>query len=147
MIRRNERWDLPKGHREMGEEFDLCAAREAEEETGVKVTSVGRLLATTLHSYNFYGKWELKLTAWYHMRGEASLLVPQQEEGIICAEWIAHITGKPSTLNSDKYNIMKQRNWLCDTTPIEKELGFTIDYSLERGTEETIQWYKQEKWL
>lgn len=90
MIRRNERWDLPKGHREMGEEFDLCAAREAEEETGVKVTSVGRLLATTLHSYNFYGKWELKLTAWYHMRGEASSLVPQQEEGIICAEWIAH---------------------------------------------------------
>lgn len=88
MIRRNERWDLPKGHREMGEEFDWCAQREAEEETGVKVESVGRLLATTLHGYSFYGKWELKLTAWYQMQGLSAELTPQKEEGIICAEWI-----------------------------------------------------------
>lgn len=63
------------------------------------------------------------------------------------AEGIARITHKPTTLNSDKYNIMKQRNWLCDTTPIEEELGFTADYDLRKGTKETIQWYKQEKWL
>lgn len=87
MIRRNSRWDLPKGHREQGESFSLTAAREAEEETGVKVDSVGELLATTLHSYNLYGRWELKLTAWYAMRGEGEL-TPQAEEGIICAEWI-----------------------------------------------------------
>lgn len=88
MIRRNERWDLPKGHREQGEEFSACAAREAEEETGVRVDEVGTLLATTLHAYNLYGKWELKLTVWYAMRGEAEELHPQREEGIICAEWI-----------------------------------------------------------
>lgn len=63
------------------------------------------------------------------------------------SEGIARITRKPATLNSDKYNIMKQRNWLCDTTPIEKELGFIADYNLEKGTKETIEWYKQEKWL
>ena len=89
MIRRNERWDLPKGHREQGEEFSACAAREAEEETGVSVGEVCSLLATTLHAYNLYGKWELKLTVWYAMRGEADELQPQREEGIICAEWIA----------------------------------------------------------
>lgn len=88
MIRRNERWDLPKGHREEGEEFRLCAAREAEEETGVKIAQVDEMLATTLHGYNLYGKWELKLTVWYAMRGEAQSLTPQHEEGIICAEWI-----------------------------------------------------------
>ena len=88
MIRRNERWDLPKGHREEGESFSQCAAREAEEETGVKVNAVGKLLATTLHSYNIYGSWELKLTAWYAMRGESESLSPQREEGIVCAEWI-----------------------------------------------------------
>ena len=88
MIRRNERWDLPKGHREEGEEFRVCAAREAEEETGVKVNEVREMLTSTLHGYNLYGKWELKLTVWYAMRGDSSALVPQQEEGIICAEWI-----------------------------------------------------------
>lgn len=64
-----------------------------------------------------------------------------------CAEWFSHITGKPSTLNSDKYKIMKQRNWLCDTTPLTEELGFSIDYDLEHGTAETIKWYKENKWL
>ena len=64
-----------------------------------------------------------------------------------CAEWFSYITKKPSTLNGDKYKIMKQRNWLCDTSPIENELGFVADYSLEKGVEETIEWYKKEKWL
>jgi dTDP-D-glucose 4,6-dehydratase len=42
---------------------------------------------------------------------------------------------------------MKQRNWLCDTTDIEKDLGFTADYDLERGTAETIKWYIDNRWL
>ena len=89
MIHRNGRWDLPKGHREQGESFAQCAWREAEEETGVKVDMVGRLLCTTLHSYNIYGKWELKITAWYEMSSLSDEeLVPQQEEGITSAEWI-----------------------------------------------------------
>ncbi len=64
-----------------------------------------------------------------------------------CAEWCARLAHKPSTLNSDKYKIMKQRNWLCDTTALRDELGFDIDYDLERGTAETIKWYKENKWL
>ncbi len=64
-----------------------------------------------------------------------------------CAEAFSHLTKKASTLNSDKYNIMKQRNWLCDTTPIETELGFSIDYPLQKGTKEMIEWYKKEKWI
>lgn len=88
MIRRNKRWDLPKGHREQGESFDVCAAREAEEETGVRVSEVERLLTTTLHAYNLYGRWELKLTAWYAMRAQRCELCPQGEEGIVAAEWV-----------------------------------------------------------
>ncbi len=100
MIRRNERWDLPKGHRESGESFAECAAREAEEETGVRVVEVKHLLATTLHAYNLYGEWELKLTAWYAMRAENCTLIPQQEEGIVCAEWIAKDVVREKIKNS-----------------------------------------------
>ena len=39
--------------------------------------------------------------------------------GIVCAiaERIAAAKGKASTLNRDKYKILRQRNWTCDITP------------------------------
>lgn len=63
------------------------------------------------------------------------------------AENAARLMHKSSTLNMDKYKIMKQRNWRCDITPAEKELGYIPDYPLERGVKETIAWYKKEGWL
>ena len=62
-------------------------------------------------------------------------------------EFTAHLTGKISALNRDKYNIMKQRNWRCDISPARKELGFNPEYNLEQGTEITMKWYKANKWL
>ena len=63
------------------------------------------------------------------------------------AEFCAKRRNKASTLNSDKYRIMKQRNWQCDITPAVKELGFSPEYDLERGVKETIAWYKDKGWL
>lgn len=62
-------------------------------------------------------------------------------------EYTAHITGKVSALNRDKYNIMKQRNWRCDITPARQLLGFKPEYDLERGVKITMKWYKDNGWL
>lgn len=89
MIRRNGRWDLPKGHRECGERFDACAAREIAEETGV-CAEVVRPLCQTLHAYFFpkTARWELKRTHWYELRPTAcGDLKPQTEEGIERVAW------------------------------------------------------------
>ena len=43
----------------------------------------------------------------------------------LLAEFWAQRQNKTSTLNSDKYRIMKQRNWQCDITPAVEELGFS----------------------
>lgn len=51
------------------------------------------------------------------------------------------------TLNTDKYIILKQRNWICDVTPLQEELGFTPEYPLRKGLEESIEWYCKEGWL
>ena len=61
------------------------------------------------------------------------------------AEKIGVMRGKPSTLNRDKYKIMKQRNWMCDVTPAERDFGFTVAFPLERGVEETVKAYLAEK--
>lgn len=89
MIRRNGRWDLPKGHVECGETCDVCAAREIREETGVCAEPV-RPLCDTLHAYWFEktGRWELKRTHWYLLRfNSCDALSPQTEEGIAEAVW------------------------------------------------------------
>lgn len=65
----------------------------------------------------------------------------------LSAEKTAALFDKDSTLNSDKYNIMKQRNWQCDIRPLVEELGYRPQYPLERGVKETVAWYKKEKWL
>ena len=63
------------------------------------------------------------------------------------AETWAKLWNTTSTLNTDKYEIMKQRNWRCDITPAEKELGYKPQYQLRQGVHETITWYKEEGWL
>ena len=89
LIHRNGRWDLPKGHLEAGESIETCAAREVEEETGVR-GEVVRPLCRTLHAYWFpkSGRWELKRTHWFELRTtEPSALQPQTEEGIERVVW------------------------------------------------------------
>ncbi|MDR0832849.1 MAG: NAD(P)-dependent oxidoreductase [Candidatus Symbiothrix sp.] len=63
------------------------------------------------------------------------------------AENVAKLTKKPATLNSDKYKIMAQRDWTCDSSPAETDFGFRPDYDLTRGMAECVAWYKANKWL
>ena len=81
MIRRNGRWDLPKGHLE----------REIAEETGI-AARVERPLCETLHAYWFAktARWELKRTHWFRLRpAGAGTPAPQTEEGIERVSWCA----------------------------------------------------------
>ncbi|MGI6047873.1 MAG: NAD-dependent epimerase/dehydratase family protein [Petrimonas sp.] len=55
--------------------------------------------------------------------------------------------GKTTTFNTDKYKIMRQRNWSCDITPLQRDLDFQADFPLKKGVEETVKWYKQRQWL
>lgn len=57
------------------------------------------------------------------------------------------ITKKPSTLNPDKYRIMKQRNWKCSIEEAEKDLNFAPKFDLEKGLIASIDWYRKENWL
>ena len=60
---------------------------------------------------------------------------------------MAALLGKTSTLNPDKYQIMKQRNWQCDISAARRELGYEPHYPLERGVREAVSWYRAACWL
>ena len=69
--------------------------------------------------------------------------------GVICsvAGWWAARRGRTSTLNRDKYRIMRQRSWQCDIGPAVSELGYRPAYDLEQGVRQTVAWYRAEGWL
>lgn len=48
------------------------------------------------------------------------------------------------TLNSDKYNIMAQRNWNCDTSDAERDFGFRAPTALAEGIKRTVEAYRAE---
>lgn len=63
------------------------------------------------------------------------------------AEKIGVAKGKPSTLNSDKFKIMSQRNWLIDTTKAQNAFGFESKVNLQEGVKKCVDWYREEGWL
>lgn len=60
---------------------------------------------------------------------------------------LAKAFGTTSTLNMDKYHILRQRNWRCDISPARRELGYEPQYPLDRGVRETVKWYIDNGWL
>lgn len=50
----------------------------------------------------------------------------------------AKLTGNITALNSDKYHILRQRNWRCDISKAVEKLHYKPQYDLERGVNEMI---------
>lgn len=101
LIRRNDLWDLPKGHQEQGEDIRTAALREVREETGVDKLALRDLICVTDHCYRRDGIWYLKHTWWYDMLYTDPVdLTPQREEDITKAAWVARSCLSPFLLNT-----------------------------------------------
>lgn len=87
-IRRNKKWDLPKGKIEKGESNEVAALREVIEETGIQDLKIGDYLQTTYHVFQRNNKFRLKITYWYEMYSEfEGPFVPELSEGIKKVRW------------------------------------------------------------
>lgn len=106
-IRRNNHWDLPKGHMEQGESSEQTAIREVEEECGVSNLEILGFIKSTYHIYKENKSEKLKKTYWYAMciNGHPKPK-PQLEEGI------TDVVFKPKheikKLYSDMYGNIRQ---------------------------------------
>jgi ADP-ribose pyrophosphatase YjhB (NUDIX family) len=89
MIFRYGCWDFPKGKVEEGEDWETAALREVEEETGLQDISLQEPLPNTYHTYTLHDTPILKITHWYAMQAPEQSLVPQTEEDISQAVWVA----------------------------------------------------------
>ena len=89
LIFRKGKWDLPKGKVENNEPIELCADREVKEETGLTDIILRKPLLVTYHTYSEKGEDILKETHWFLFDAPGKQeLFPQEEEGIVRAEWV-----------------------------------------------------------
>ncbi len=87
-IHRLDRWDLPKGKVEPGEDLQVAAVREVEEECSIHDLEVEEHALSTWHTYVQDGVQMIKCTYWYFMRYHGNETpIPQSIEGITAVKW------------------------------------------------------------
>ncbi len=65
----------------------------------------------------------------------------------IFTEAAAKVTRQTPTLNRQRVRDLRQRFWICDSTKAQKELGYRPTYFLQKGIQETADWYRANGWL
>jgi 8-oxo-dGTP pyrophosphatase MutT (NUDIX family) len=87
-IKRNGKWDIPKGKLEKGENSEVAAVREIEEECGISGHVIENMIGITYHTYEYKRKPVIKKTYWYELKYDGiKQTFPQIEEGITKVKW------------------------------------------------------------
>ncbi len=81
-------WSLPKGHIEAGESLRETAAREVEEETGIRPEVVGPKIDTVDWTFRHGAETIHKFCTFFLMRSRKGNAVPQRDEGITACAWL-----------------------------------------------------------
>ncbi len=55
--------------------------------------------------------------------------------------------GKVPTLNTEKFKEISSLNWLCESGDLLTDFDYKVEYDLEKGVQESIDWYKKEGML
>ena len=114
-IKRDGKWDIPKGKLEAGETIEEAAVREIMEECGLTTPPlIEKHLLNTYHTYVRKEKNHLKKTYWYLLKAgdDNTELTPQLEEAITEAVYLpkaAFDTIKKNTYKSIK-DVLKAIN-------------------------------------
>jgi UDP-glucose 4-epimerase len=63
------------------------------------------------------------------------------------AEKVGSLTNKATVLNTEKLKELTGVNWACEIEKAKYDLGYNPVYNLDAGLNETLNWYKTNKWL
>ena len=63
------------------------------------------------------------------------------------AEKVSNLKGEAPILNREKLNELTAVNWICSIEQAQKDMEFNPQFDLNKGVEQTINWYKQNNWL
>jgi 8-oxo-dGTP pyrophosphatase MutT (NUDIX family) len=114
-IKRNGKWDIPKGKLDAGESVEEAAVREIEEECGLVAPEIFDHLINTWHTYEHKGKMVIKKTYWYLLdESEEVELIPQEEEGITEVKFF----------KVDEFDVVRSNTYGSITEVIDQLISF-----------------------
>ena len=124
---------------------DLVAGIYAAAASKLAIGEAYFLTDGALHSWNDVGN----TIAYALKKCPLRLKVPYAILDMVamCTETAARITRQAPTLNRQKIRELKQRFWICDGTKAQQQFGFAPAYPLEKGIQETAEWYRESCWL
>ena len=91
-IKKNGRWEFPKGRLKKGANRKKTAVREISEETGIKKKHLNIImpLIPTHHHNKISGSTAVKETSWFlieYLGDPKKRLIPEKKEGITKCKW------------------------------------------------------------
>ena len=57
------------------------------------------------------------------------------------------LSRKKILINTQKQKLAKPKFWICSNKQAKSDFEFKPSYSIKQGLEETLQWYRQHRWL
>lgn len=69
-------------------------------------------------------------------------------KGILFAvEKMSKVLNKVPAVSTEKLGELMAENWICDISKAKTELNYSPSYDLQKGLQESIDWYKMNDWL
>jgi len=98
-----------------------------------------------------YCTWDELAGVILSVYGKKGLRVPVPgfvlDSMVFINELYSRIAQKPTILNRQKKIELEQLYWTCSPKAARDDLGFIAGTSVEEGFRQTIQWYRDHKWL
>lgn len=140
--------------------FEPYIGKSQQQLSFIYVKDLARLLVDSLkqekihQAYNIsdgndYGRYELaSLTSALINKKLRRLHLPMPLVKVIArvCDVYGKVASKTPALNTDKLAELTA-SWKCSAALAQKELGFRPQYNLKSGLEESIKWYKDNKWI
>lgn len=141
--------------------LDPHIGRSPQQLSFIYVKDLARVLVSSLfqplagRSYNvsdgeIYSRYALSEIARKILRKRAMRLhIPVSMVNLLAVLMDRLYARRKSTpvLNKEKMLELTAVNWACDTSRLQQDLHFQPEYRLQRGLEETLLWYKENRWL
>ena len=138
--------------------YDMAVGKIPQRLTFIYVLDLVRVALDAMEKENIRNKEYIVADGDVHTDTEFAALIGEVEQCkkvfhfriplslvyIVCmlSGWFGKLFHRNMVLNTDKYQILKQRNWICDITQLQQDLDFKAEYNLKRGLEEVIAWCK-----